>query len=128
MTFAHLALAHTPAVSVLCVLIASVLGAAGQFLFKLAASRGGAAPLDFLWTPWAAAGLGCYVAVMMLFSYAFQRGGAVPVLYPIYATTFIWAAGMGRAIYGHPIRPIHVAGMVLLIAGVVCMSAGKAAP
>lgn len=116
---------HTPLVSIICVLIASVLGAIGQFLFKLAATRGGAAPLGFLWTPWALIGLSCYIAVMMLFSLAFQRGGTVQVLYPIYATTFIWAAAMAWAIYGQPIRPIHVAGMILLIVGIICMSAGK---
>src|SRR5688572_14817752 len=119
---------QTPLVSIVCVLIASVLGASGQFLFKLAASRGGGAPLGFLWTPWALIGLACYVAVMILFGHAFQRGGTVQVLYPIYATTFIWAAVMAWAIYAHPIRPIHVAGMILLIVGIICMSAGKVEP
>jgi multidrug transporter EmrE-like cation transporter len=116
---------HTPLVSIISVLVASILGASGQFLFKLAASRGGGAPLGFLWTPWATIGLACYIAVMVLFSFAFQRGGTVPVLYPIYATTFIWAAVMAWAIYGQPIRPIHVAGMILLVIGIICMSAGK---
>jgi multidrug transporter EmrE-like cation transporter len=119
---------QTPLVSIVCVLIASVLGAGGQFLFKLAASRGGGTPLGFLWTPWALTGLACYLAVMVLFSQAFQRGGTVPVLYPIYATTFIWAAAMAWAIDGQPIRPIHVAGMILLMAGIICMSAGKVQP
>jgi multidrug transporter EmrE-like cation transporter len=64
---------------------------------------------------------------MLLFSLAFRRGGTVTVLYPIYASTFIWAAIMAWAIYGQPIRPIHVAGMVLLIAGMVCMGWGNAA-
>ena len=116
---------QTPLVSILCVLAASILGASGQFLFKLAANRGGDAPLGFLWTPWALIGLVCYVAVMMLFSFAFKRGGTVPVLYPIYATTFIWAAAMAWAIDGQPIRPVHFGGMVLLIVGIICMSAGK---
>ena len=119
---------YTPLVSIICVLIASVLGAIGQFLFKLAANRGGATPLGFLWTPWAFIGLGCYVAVMMLFSVAFQRGGTVPVLYPIYASTFVWAAVMAWAIYGQPIRAVHVAGMILLILGIVCMGAGRVNP
>jgi multidrug transporter EmrE-like cation transporter len=62
---------------------------------------------------------------MLLFSHAFQRGGTVAVLYPIYASTFIWAAVMAWAIYGQPIRPVHVGGMILLVVGIVCMSAGK---
>lgn len=119
---------QTPLVSIICVLAASILGAGGQFLFKLAASRGGSAPLGFLGTPWAMIGLACYIAVMMLFSLAFKRGGTVPVLYPIYATTFIWAAAMAWAIDGQPIRPVHVVGMVLLMVGIICMGAGHAAP
>jgi multidrug transporter EmrE-like cation transporter len=119
---------QTATISILCVLLASILGAVGQFLFKLAANRGGPSSLGFLWTPWAWTGTACYIAVMLLFSYAFQRGGTVTVLYPIYATTFIWAAAMAWALYGQPIRPIHVAGMILLIVGVICMGAGNAAP
>jgi multidrug transporter EmrE-like cation transporter len=118
---------QTPIAALACVLAASLLGAAGQFLFKLAASRGGASPFGFLATPWAFVGLACYVAVMLLFSLAFRRGGTVTVLYPLYASTFIWAAIMAWAIYGQPIRPIHVAGMFLLIAGMVCMGWGNAA-
>ena len=34
-------------------------------------------------------GVVCYVAVMVLFVAAFKRGGALTVLYPIYASTFI---------------------------------------
>lgn len=109
-------------VAVACVLVASALGAGGQFLFKLAAARGGPKPFAFLFTPWAAAGLASYFLVMMLFSYAFQRGGSVPLLYPIYATTFIWAACLAWVFYGQAIRPIHVVGMVLLVAGIILMS------
>jgi multidrug transporter EmrE-like cation transporter len=119
---------QTPVVALLCVLLASLLGAAGQFLFKLAASRGSAAALGFLATPWAFVGLACYLSVMFLFSVAFRQGGTVAVLYPLYASTFIWAAVMAWALYGQPIRPIHVAGMGLLIAGMVCMGWGNAAP
>jgi multidrug transporter EmrE-like cation transporter len=109
-------------IAIACVLVASFLGAGGQFLFKLAANRGGTRPFGFLLTPWALAGLASYFAVMMLFSHAFQRGGTVPLLYPVYATTFIWAACLAWSFYGQPIRPIHLLGMVLLIAGIVLMS------
>jgi drug/metabolite transporter (DMT)-like permease len=118
---------QTPAIAIACVLAASILGAAGQFLFKLAADRGGAAPFGFLKTPWAFMGIACYFAVMMLFSTAFRRGGTVTVLYPVYASTFIWAAVMAWFLQGQPIRPIHVAGMLLLVVGMVCMGWGDAA-
>jgi multidrug transporter EmrE-like cation transporter len=118
---------QTLVIPVVCVLLASLLGAAGQFLFKQAASRGGSPALGFLATPWALVGLACYVSVMLLFSFAFRRGGTVTLLYPLYASTFIWAAVMAWAIDDHPIRPVHVAGMLLLIVGMICMGWGNAA-
>jgi multidrug transporter EmrE-like cation transporter len=58
---------------------------------------------------------------MVLFVAAFKRGGALTVLYPIYATTFIWAAIIARFAYATPIRPANIGGMALLIAGMYFM-------
>ena len=66
-------------------------------------------------------GVVAYIAVMALFVAAFRKGGELSVLYPVYATTFIWAALIGLAAYGTPIRPVNVAGMLLLIAGMFLM-------
>jgi len=116
----------TPIVSVLCMLVASVLGASGQYLYKAGTDRAVGGGLSYLWSPWILAGMACYVAVMFLFTQAFKAGGTVTVLYPIYASTFIWAAVMGMIFFGQPIRPIHVAGMVLLILGMYLMGVGNA--
>jgi drug/metabolite transporter (DMT)-like permease len=43
------------------------------------------------------------------------------VLYPVYATTFIWAALISAAAFGTPIKPVNVLGMALLIGGMYCM-------
>jgi drug/metabolite transporter (DMT)-like permease len=66
-------------------------------------------------------GVVCYVLVMVCFVAAFRRGGSPTVLYPIYATTFIWAAMIGLAIYQVPIKAAHVLGMALIILGVSMM-------
>ena len=58
---------------------------------------------------------------MVLFVAAFKKGGALTVLYPVYATTFIWAAIIAFAAYGTPIRGINVVGMALLIVGMYLM-------
>ena len=58
---------------------------------------------------------------MVLFIAAFKRGGALSVLYPVYASTFIWAALIGWAAYGEVIRPVNIAGMALLVAGMYLM-------
>jgi multidrug transporter EmrE-like cation transporter len=116
----------TPLVSILAMLAASVLGAAGQYLYKAAADRG-SGMLHVLMTPFFLAGMACYVGVMLLFTAAFRAGGTVTLLYPIYASTFIWAAVMGMAFYGQPIRLVHVIGMVLLVGGMYLMGVGNAA-
>ena len=61
--------------------------------------------------------MACYVAVMVLFVAAFKVGGALTTLYPVYASTFIWAALIAWRVNGVPIRPVNVAGMVALVVG-----------
>ena len=110
----------TPTVSIVLFAIAAVLGAAGQFLYKSGAAR----ITDSLWSFLnlrLLSGAVCYVAVMALFVAAFKRGGALSVLYPIYASTFIWAAFISLAAYGTPIKPANIAGMILLVAGMFLM-------
>ena len=46
---------------------------------------------------------------------------ALTVLYPTYASTFIFGALIGRWAYGTPINLYNVAGMLLLIAGMYLM-------
>ncbi len=62
-------------------------------------------------------GVVCYVAVMVLFVAAFKRGGSLTVLYPIYASTFIWAALIASRVYGTPVTLTNVVGMGFLIVG-----------
>lgn len=118
----------TPLLSIACMLIASVLGAAGQYLYKAGTDRAADGGLAMFLSPWILAGMGCYVAVMLLFTQAFRAGGAVTVLYPVYALTFIWAAVLGLAFFGQPIRLVHILGMLLLISGIYLMGIGNAAP
>jgi multidrug transporter EmrE-like cation transporter len=111
---------RTPFSSILIFVLAAALGAVGQFLYKTGAARIGPTWLSCL-NPAIVGGMACYVAVMVLFVVAFKRGGALTVLYPIYASTFIWAALIAWQAYGTPIRPVHWMGMVLLIAGMYLM-------
>jgi drug/metabolite transporter (DMT)-like permease len=111
---------HTPALSILLFLCAAALGALGQWLYKTGAERTTAALGSYLVNGRLWAGVCCYVAVMALFVAAFKRGGALSVLY-LYATTFIWAALIGWAAFDEPIRPLNLAGMLLVIAGLALM-------
>ena len=111
----------TPAISVIFFLAAAFLGALGQYLYKSGADQAGGTAASYLANPRLLGGVICYLAVMVLFVAAFKRGGALTVLYPLYATTFIWAAVLALAVYGTPIKPVNVAGMGLLVTGMYLM-------
>ena len=101
--------------------VAALFGAVGQYLYKSGADKAEAGILTFLFNWRLLGGAGCYIAVMVLFVAAFKKGGQLTVLYPIYASTFIWAALLAWMIYGTPIKPSNIAGMILLVAGMYLM-------
>jgi multidrug transporter EmrE-like cation transporter len=100
--------------------VAAFLGALGQFLYKTGAEAANAGPLSYLnWR--LLAGVACYVGVMVLFVGAFKRGGSLTVLYPVYASTFVFAAIIALMAFGTPIKPLNIAGMLLLVGGMYLM-------
>ena len=115
-------LLNTPALAIGSVLIASILGGIAPFLFEHGSKQLQGRIMDFVLNPYIIAGMATYLAVMVFFTYAFRIGGSVKVLYPIYATTFIWAAVFAFFRHGSPIEPVHMLGMALLMVGIVCMS------
>jgi len=106
---------RTPLPSVVCYLAASFFGALGQYLYKSGADRADS-PASYL-NPRILGGVLCYVAVMVLFVVGLKRGGSMAALYPVYATTFIWAAIISHFAYRTPVTVGHIAGMALIIAG-----------
>ena len=111
----------TPLISIVFFLLAALFGAVGQFLYKSGAERATGSLTSYLLNARLLGGVVCYIAVMMLFVAAFKKGGALSTLYPIYATTFIFAALIGLWAYGTPIKPVNIAGMLLLVAGMYFM-------
>jgi uncharacterized membrane protein len=108
---------RTPALAIIFFVVAAFLGALGQFFYKSGAEKTDSTLVSYLFNARLLGGVVCYVAVMVLFVAAFRRGGALTVLYPIYASTFIFAAIIAWFAYGTPIRAPHFAGFALLIAG-----------
>ena len=97
--------------------MAALLGAVGQYLYKSGADAADGAWSSYVANPRLAGGVLCYVIVMVLFVVAFKLGGSLAVLYPIYASTFIWASLIAWRVYGTSITLTNVLGMGLLIAG-----------
>ena len=112
---------QTPFISIAFFLIASVLGALGQFLYKSGSEKAGGTLSSYIANPRLLGGVCCYIAVMVLFIAAFKKGGSLTVLYPIYATTFIWGALIAFLAFGTPIKPVNIAGMLVLILGMYLM-------
>jgi uncharacterized membrane protein len=111
----------TPVSAILCVLTASALGAAGQFLYKSGTDRVSGGFWDYLANPRLLGGMLCYLAVMILFIVAFKKGGEVSVLYPVYASTFIFAAVGAWVWLGEELTMTNVAGMGLMVGGMLLM-------
>jgi multidrug transporter EmrE-like cation transporter len=111
----------TPALSIAMFVAAALFGALGQYLYKSGADAASGTIASYIVNPRLLGGVVCYIAVMVLFVAAFRKGGALTVLYPIYATTFIWAALIALFVYGTPIKPVNVGGMALLVAGMYLM-------
>ena len=111
----------TPVISIIFFVFAAFLGALGQYLYKSGADLAGGSIARYLLNWRLLAGITCYIAVMTLFVAAFRKGGALTVLYPVYASTFIWAALLAFFFQAIPIRPVNVAGMGLLVIGMFLM-------
>ncbi len=111
----------TPLLSILMFLSAALLGALGAYLYKSGAQSAAGSWQSYLLNLRILGGLGCYTAVMVLFVAAFRVGGALTVLYPVYASTFIFGAIIAWYAYGTPIKPANVLGMLLLVGGMYLM-------
>ncbi len=111
----------TPAISIVMFVVAALFGAVGQYLYKSGADAAGGTISSYITNPRLLAGVVCYVTVMVLFVAAFKKGGSMTVLYPVYASTFIFAALIALCVYGTPIKAVNIAGMVLLVGGMYLM-------
>jgi multidrug transporter EmrE-like cation transporter len=111
----------TPFSSIIMFILAALLGAVGSWLYKSGAATADGSLRGYLLNPRIGAGVICYSSVMVLFVAAFRNGGALTVLYPTYASTFVFSAVIAFFAYGTPIRAANVFGMSLLVTGMYFM-------
>jgi multidrug transporter EmrE-like cation transporter len=116
---------RTPVISIVLFVIAAFFGAAGQFLYKSGADQTTGSIGSYLANVRLLGGVVCYILVMVLFVVGFKCGGAMSVLYPVYASTFIWAAILAWVAFNEPIRIANLVGIALLITGMCLMGLGK---
>ena len=98
-------------------MVAALLGAVGQYLYKSGAETTSGDWIGIVANLRLLGGVVCYIAVMTLFVAAYKQGGSLTVLYPIYASTFVWAAIIAWRVDGIPITMSNILGMAFLVAG-----------
>ncbi|WP_127716908.1 hypothetical protein [Halobacteriovorax sp. HLS] len=97
-------------------LLAALVGAAGQYLYKAGSQRLKEVPLYLNWQIITGAAL--FTLVMGLFIWAFKLGGKISVTYPMYATTFIWGCILGILIDKEAWNIGQLVGLTLVIVGI----------
>ena len=109
---------ETPFKSIMLFLIASVIGAIGQFLYKEGAPNATGKNLMSFIANWRILiAVVCYIGVMVLFVAAFRIGGEMTVLYPMYASTFVWALLIGVLFLKEPLSIYKLCGVAMIMGG-----------
>lgn len=103
-------------VPILLNLFAAFIGAFGQFLYKAGALRLKDVPIYLNWQ--IILGVILYISVMFIFIVAFKMGGKLSVVYPVYATTFIWGTLIGIFYDKEGWNFIQLAGIIFVIVGI----------
>jgi hypothetical protein len=96
-------------------LAAAVLGALGQYAYKSGAAKLSAVP--FFRNAPLLLGMLAFCVVMGMFVAAFKLGGRLSVVYPMYATTFLWGTMIGIVLDREPWSALQVLGGLVTVAG-----------
>lgn len=111
-------------VPILLNLAAAVLGALGQYAYK----KGGQRLADTaLWANYQILlGILLFCGVMVCFVVGYKLGGRISVVYPFYATTFIWGSLIGLYFEGETFNWSLALGVGLIVAGLAVIAKGSA--
>ncbi|MDG0815410.1 hypothetical protein [Bdellovibrio svalbardensis] len=97
-------------------LIAAIFGAGGQYFYKVGASKMKLVPLYQNWHIFM--GILSFCVVMVLFVIAYRLGGKISVVFPIYATTFLWGTLLEMVIDKQNLTLPQWLGTALVIIGI----------
>lgn len=104
--------------------IAAVLGAGGQYFYK----KGSALIMEKPLNGPLLLGVLMFIGVMGLFVVGYKLGGKISVVYPFYATTFLWGTLIGVVIEKEVVQWQGYLGLLFLLAGLtlIASQAGRA--
>jgi len=98
--------------------LAALLGAGGQYYYKKGSTLLSERIINFP----IIIGIGLFCLVMALFVIAYKLGGKISVVYPFYATTFIWGTLIGIIFEKEPVKMGHFVGLSLLMIGLTIIA------
>jgi drug/metabolite transporter (DMT)-like permease len=110
-------------IPILLYLLAGVLGAFGQYFYKVGARNLSLVPI--LRNYHLFSGVAMFAIVMVLFVAGFKLGGRMSVVYPVYATTFLWGALIAFKMEGEPIHFLQLIGIAVIVVGVSLVAIGS---
>lgn len=102
---------------ILIVLFCALLGATGQIFFKLASAKFSFNPLEWFTNIPLIAGVFLYGLSAVLFVWSLKYG-EISVIYPIFATTYIWVCLFAYLYLGETISELKIIGIILIILGI----------
>ncbi len=96
--------------------VAALFGAFGNYFYKLGAARLGVISIFKNWQ--IGVGVISFTVVMVCFILSFKLGGRLAVVYPVYATTFLWAFLIGTVLDREPWNVYQLVGILFIAIGV----------
>jgi drug/metabolite transporter (DMT)-like permease len=112
-------------IPILMNIIAAFLGALGQYAYK----KGGLklSEVSFWQNYPMILGIFLFCGVMGCFVLGYKMGGRISVVYPFYATTFIWGSIIGFVIEKEPFHWSLAVGTLCIMLGLIFISQGMKA-
>lgn len=104
--------------AIVVVLSAAVLGAFGQLYFKLGSDTLSMKIKDLLRNRYLIVGVVLYAISTVMFILALKEG-ELSVLYPLIATSYIWATILAKKVLKEDINVYKWSGVVMIIVGVI---------
>lgn len=108
------------------VLVASLIGSVGAAFLKVGANRLHRPLIQNFWR-WSlplGVGVGFFVLSSAFYIWA-QRGGSLTVLFPLLSLGYVWTLLWSRLFFGEPFNKQKVAGLVLVLCGVISIGFGN---
>jgi multidrug transporter EmrE-like cation transporter len=106
-------------------LVASLIASYAQVLFKTGLKKKIASIMDLisiLKIPRVVCGLACYALSLVVYLYALSHA-PLSVVYPTFASTFIFVALLSSVLLKEKISPMRAAGIAVIFLGIITVAA-----